>query len=178
MRIPNTAVLPEKHVILTVDEVILDLNQRYFSRINVKMAYHQFEIEEASRPITAFATHMDVFRYKRLLFGLKSASEHYQKTIQQILQGCEGVKNISDDLIIHGSNLKQHDECLFAVLDKLKQSGLTLNKEKCQFRLNKLIFMGHVLSDKGVSITEERSKALMEARRPESVSEVDHSWDW
>ena len=173
MRIPNTAVLPEKHVIPTVDEVILDLNQSsYFSRIDVKMAYHQLEIEEASRPITAFATHMGVFRYKRLLFGLKSASEHYQKTIQQILQGCEGVKNISDDLIIHGSNIKQHDERLFAVLDKLKQSGLTLNKEKCQFRLNKLVFMGHVLSDKGVSITEERSKALMEARRPESVSEV------
>ena len=75
-------------------------------------------------------------------------------------------------MIIHGSNLKQHDERLFAVLDKLKQSGLTLNKEKCQFRLNKLVFIGHVLSDKGVSITEERSKALMEARRPESVSEV------
>ena len=93
MRIPNTAVLPEKHVIPTVDEVILDLNQSsYFSRIDVKMAYHQLEIEEASRPITAFATHMGVFRYKRLLFGLKSASEHYQKTIQQILQGCEGVK--------------------------------------------------------------------------------------
>ena len=110
--------------------------------------------------------------------GLKSASEHYQKTIQQILQGCEGVKNISDDLIIHGSNLKQHDERLFAVLDKLKQSGLTLNKEKCQFRLNKLVFMGHVLSDKGVSITEERSKALMEARRPESVSEVRSFMDW
>ena len=173
MRIPNATVLPEKHVIPTVDEVILDLNQSsYFSRIDVKMAYHQLEIEEASRPITAFATHMGVFRYKRLLFGLKSASEHCQKTIQQILQGCEGVKNISDDLIIHGSNLKQPDERLFAVLDKLKQSGLTLNKEKCQFRLNKLVFMGHVLSDKGVSITEERSKALMEARRPESVSEV------
>ena len=58
-------------------------------------------------------------------FGLKSAIEHYQKTIQQILQGCEGVKNISNDLIIHGNKLKQHDERLFAVLDKLKQSGLT-----------------------------------------------------
>ena len=93
MQIPNTAVLQEKHVIPTVDKVILDLNQSsYFSWIDVKMAYHQLEIEEASRPITAFATHMDVFRYKRLLFGLKSASEHYQKTMQQILRGCEGVK--------------------------------------------------------------------------------------
>ena len=73
---------------------------------------------------------------------------------------------ISDDLIIHGGNLKQHVECLFAVLDMLKQSGLT------HFRLNKLIFMGHVLSNKGVSITEKRSKALMKAHRPESVSEV------
>ena len=99
-------------VIPTVDEVILDLNQiSYFSQINMKMANHQLEIEEASRPITAFVTRMGVFRNKIPLFGIKSASKHCQKTIQQILQGCEGVKNISDDLIIHGSNLKQHEEC-------------------------------------------------------------------
>lgn len=49
---------------------------------------------------------------------------------------------------------------------------MTFNKEKCQLRLRKLEFMGHVLSDKGIDPTREKVKAIVEARPPTNASEV------
>ena len=69
------------------------------------------------------------------MFGVTSAPEKYQKIVSDILQGCEGVKNIADDVIIHGCGIEQHDKNLLAVLNRLRQCGLTLNRSKSQFRL-------------------------------------------
>jgi hypothetical protein len=111
---------------------LYDLNEStIFSKLDIKWTYHQLEIEESSRYITCFGTHVGVFRYKRLLFGLKSASEHYQKTLQQeLIHGCEGLQNISDDIIVHGKNKEEHDARLHQIMQKIAEKGLTLNKEK------------------------------------------------
>ena len=49
--------------------------------------------------------------------------------------------NIADDLIIHGRGEEQHDKRLLAVLDRLRETGLTLNEDKCEFRLSRLIMV-------------------------------------
>ena len=163
-----------KHQIPKIEEVIYDMNQStVFTKLDIKWAYHQLMIEEESRVMTTFTTHKGVFRYKRLLFGLKSASEHYQKVIQQeVLEGCEGAQNISDDIIVHGTDRAQHDEKLRKVLQRIPEKGLTLNKDKCQFRMTQLVFMGHVLSALGVSIEEAKVQAVKNARKPENAAEV------
>ena len=79
------------------------------------------------------------------MFGISSAPEKYQQVIQQILQGIEGVNNISDDIIVRGATHDQHDERLRKVMMRVRECGLTLNLEKCQFSMNQLTFMGHVL---------------------------------
>ena len=87
------------------------------------MGYHQIELDEKSRIITTFVTHRGLYRYKRLVFGIYSASEIYQHLIQQVLQGCEGVRNISDDIVIYGKNHKEHNMCLEKVLQRLQDKG-------------------------------------------------------
>ena len=66
------------------------------------------------------------------MFGVTSAPEKYQQIIQGILRNCDGVANISDDLIIHGKDLEEHDKRLYVLLDRLKEVGQALNKGKCE----------------------------------------------
>jgi hypothetical protein len=66
----------------TVDEVIQVLNQsKVFSKLDIRLAYHQIELTPDSREITAFMTHKGVYRYKRLMFGVNCAPEMYNKVI-------------------------------------------------------------------------------------------------
>ena len=89
-----------------------------------------------------------------------------------MLQGCDGAQNISDDIIVYGANREQHDKRLKQVLTQLQENGLTLNKDKCKFYMPQVIFMGLVLSEKGIGPTQEKVKAVVDAREPENVSEV------
>ena len=143
-----------------------------FSKLDIKWGYHQLELTPESREITTFAVHNGVYRYKRLLFGVSSASEQYQHEIANVLAGIEGVENISDDVIVHARDQATHDKSLHAVMTRLSQCGLTLNPDKCQFNMDKLVFMGILLSQKGIGPTEERVRAIVEAREPENASEV------
>ena len=88
------------------------------------------------------------------------------------LQGCNGIANIADDLIVHGIDLEAHDKNLHAVLKRLREKGLTLNGEKCRFRLPKLTFFGHDLSSEGVTPSEEKIAAVVNAQAPKNASEV------
>ena len=86
--------------------------------------------------------------------------------------GCEGAHNIADDIIVHGSSVQEHDERLKAVLKRLIEKELTLNKEKCQFRMSELTFMGYLLSTRGIGPTESRVEAVKNAREPRNAGEV------
>ena len=169
----NEAIIRERYPIPTVDEVLQSLNQStVFSKLDLKWGYHQLELHPDSRSITTFITHCGLFQYKRLMFGVRSAPEVYQHVIQLALSDCEGVANISDDILVHGKTTKEHDERLKRVLEKLKEKNLTLNAEKCKFHMTKLVFMGLMLTTKGIGPTEEKVKAIVEARERQNVSEV------
>ena len=135
------------------------------------MGFHEIELDEKSRDITTIISQVGLFRY-RLSFGITSAPEKYQKFVLDILQGCSGVKNISDNLIIHRKGIQEHRHDLFTVLERLEACGLILNGDKCQFYLPKLTFFGHNLSRSGISPSEEKVSAIRNALPPQNVSEV------
>jgi hypothetical protein len=137
---------------------------RVFSKLDLKWGFHQLELSVVSCDITTFVTHNGLYRYKRLMFGVSSAPELYQHTIQQVLQGCKGAQNMSDDIIVHGKDTEEHDKRLEAVIERLGGRGLTLNEDKCRFRLPRLEFLGHVLSDEGLKPAEAKVKAVLDAR--------------
>ena len=73
---------------------------------------------------------------------------------------------------MHGEGVKEHDEHLYAVLNRIRECGLTLNGKKCQFRLPKLTFFWHDLSRSGVQPSEEKVAAIRNAEPPQNASEV------
>lgn len=95
------------------------------------------------------------------MFGINSASELYQRIIQQSLHGCEGVA--SDDIIFHGKDAREHDERLWRVLERLREKNLTLNAEKCRFHMTQMVFMGLVLTSNGIGPAKHKVKAIVEA---------------
>ena len=172
MRRANEAIIRERYQIPTVDEVLHNLNQStVFSKLDLKWGYHQLELHPDSRSITTFTTHCGLYRYKRLMFGMNSAPEVYQHVIQKTLQGCEGVANISDDIIVHGRSTEEHNKRLQQVLERLKKTKMTLNAEKCKFHMTQLVFVGLVPTDKGIGPTEDKGKAIADAREPQNASE-------
>ena len=173
MRRANQGATRERYPIPTVDEVIQDLNQsKVFSKLDILLAYHQIELTPDSREITAFMTHKGVYRYKRLMFGINCASEMYNKVMNQVFQGLEGAKNMFDDVFVHGATKEDYDKRLEDILKRLQEKELTLNIDKCNFNMDKIEFMGHMLSAHGIGVSQSKVDAVVQARRPESTSEV------
>lgn len=171
MRQANKAILRERHVTPTMEDIIHDLNgAKWFSKLDLSHAFNQLELTPESRYITCFSTHVGLFRYKRLNFGLSCASEMFQETLSQVLTGITGVKNICDDIICYGNTQEQHDASLMAVIQRLHESGLTLNKSKCEFNKHELSFYGHIFGEFGVRVSPTKIDAVRKMSRPESVS--------
>ena len=103
--------------------------------MDLKWGFHQILLAEESKDVTTLVTHRGLYRYTRLMFGVTSAPEKYQQIIRDVLRGCEGVINITDDVAIHGNDVEQNNERLFVVLNRLKEVGLTLNGHKSGFSL-------------------------------------------
>jgi len=64
---------------------------------------------------------------------------------------------------VHGSSGTEHDQRLEKVIIRLRESGFTLNRDKCQFRISKLVFMGHVLLERGIGPADVKVKPVVEA---------------
>ncbi len=142
MREANAAIQREKHPIPTIEEVILDLNgATVFSTLDLKAGYHQFELHPESRYITTFSTHSGLYQYKRLMFGVNAASEIFQNAVSQTLAGLPGCRNLSDDIIIYGKTQTEHDQNLKAVLQRLRECNMRLNKAKCAFSQRQVAFL-------------------------------------
>ena len=173
MRLPNQAIERERHPQPTIDDLITDLNgARYFSKLDLNSAYHQLELDESSRYITTFTTHKGLFQYKRLNFGTSSASEIFQNTMQNVLSGIPGCRNISDDIIIFGGTKEEHDTTLRKVFEVTKQRNLRFTFDKCQFDQHELEFFGYIFSDRGISPSPVKVQAVKACAVPTNASEV------
>ena len=89
-------------------------------------------LNEENYPITTFVTHRGLYGYKRIMFGLSSGPEKYQKVISDALNNCVGVANIADDIIVHGKGQKEQDRKLDTVLCMQSVCGLTLHEKPHQ----------------------------------------------
>ena len=172
-RQPNLAITRERHPIPTVEELMEDMTgASVFSKIDLRAGYHQIELAEESRDVTTFCTHDGLYRYKRLPFGISSASEVFQNAIQQTLQNLKGVRNIADDVIVWGSTQEDHDRNLEALFKRLDESGLTLNEKKCEYNQPSLWFYGYILSKDGLSADPKKVDAILKTSIPRNASQL------
>ena len=97
--------LKEKnHVTPTVDDFVYGLNgATVFSKLDLTSAYHQIELDEQSRSITTFATHVGLKRYTRFNYGTNSAAEIFDNLVRQLISDITGTLNVADDIIVFGT---------------------------------------------------------------------------
>lgn len=105
-------------------------------------------------------------QYTRLMFGVNCAPEKFQKLMERILSGLPGVKNAFDDLLVWGKDQAEHDERLAAVLDRLKEYRVLLNKDKCIFGAKEVPFLGHVLFPGGMRLARSKVEAIQKFAPP------------
>lgn len=143
-----------------------------FSKLDLQKEYHQLELEPECRYITVFSTHVGLFQYKRLNFGIASAAELFQNLIRSKIHDIQGAINVSDDILIHACKDDTHDKALRKTLKRLKDNNLTLNGNKCEFKKPQVIFYGHLFQGTGVSIDPNKVKAVQGMSAPATAEEV------
>lgn len=130
------------------------------------------EISTDSRPITTFITRKGLYRYTRLMFGIACAPEKFQKIMEMILAGCEGCLNYMDDIIIYGESREQLKIRVNKVLKRLIDYDVLLNDSKCIFEATELDFLGHTLSENGITPTHNKIEAVQKFRPPSNAEET------
>ncbi|XP_034023519.1 uncharacterized protein K02A2.6-like [Thalassophryne amazonica] len=155
----NEYIYRERHILPAVDETLAKLaGATVFSKLDATAGFWQVPLHPQSVPLTTFITPFGRYCYKRLPFGISSAPEHFQKWLTPMVTGLEGTVCHADDILVFGSTREQHDQRLHRVLVWLLEEGLTLNK--CQFAVNKVMFLGHIISTGGIEADPGKIKAI------------------
>ena len=115
-----------------IDDIFAKLARgQKFTKIDLKQAYHQMEVEEGSQEYWTVNTPQGLYQYNCLVFGITSASAISQRAINQVLDRVEGTSCILDDMIITCKDDQEH-------LDHLEEVGLWANHEKYEFFQKKI----------------------------------------
>ena len=88
-----------------------------------------------------------------------------------MLSGLPGVIVYIDDTVVFGDS-NSHNKHLEAVLKKITEYGLKLNKRKCEFRKSEVKFLGRKISSSGIGMDEEKLEAIQQLKPPNNVTEL------
>jgi len=139
----NLNVCREQHILPSVENTLAQLGgAKYFSKLDANSGFWQIELDPKSSKLTMFITPFGRYQFNRLLFGITSAPEHFQRHMNEILGDLEGAVCLIDDILIYGRTQAEHDQRLLAVLSHICKAGLTLNREKCVFNTISINFLG------------------------------------
>ena len=75
-----------------------------------------------------------------------------------------------DDILIVAKTEEEHDQLLERTLERLEKAGVRLSREKCEFRLSQLMYLGHQIDTTGIHPTSEKVQAIKEALVPQNIS--------
>ena len=122
-----------------------------------------------------FNTLWGKYRWLRLPFGLKIASDVFQERLDRVLRLLEGVHGIADDILTHGETKIQHDGRLLTLLETVRMNNLSLSPDKIQFKSTDCKFFGHRLTPEGLKLDPEKVKAIVQMPPPQSIQSLQSS---
>lgn len=163
----NKAILRQHCSIPTVDEVLCKLaSKKIFTVLDEKDGYWQVKLDKESSLLCTFNTPWGRYRFKRLPFGIKSASEVFRQRNCETFGDIAGVHVIAGDMIIAVSPEKEHDEILYKVITRANKADFKFNKDNIQYKVSSVKYMGHVVSSDGVSVDDAKVKAIVDMPLP------------
>lgn len=162
-----------KYPLPRIDDLISSLNgAKYFAKIDLRNAFGQISLNEKSRKLCVISTHVGLFAYKVLPFGLSTSPAIFMQVISAVVGGLRNVRVFLDDLLLYGSSKEELFSICESVLSKLSDCGLTINENKCSFLETEIEYLGFRISQKGIMPLENKIYAITRMGVPKNVSEL------
>src|SRR3954464_7986760 len=171
----NLATIKNKYPLPRINDLYDQLaGSAVFSKMDLRLGYHQIRIRKEDIPKTAFTTRYGLYEYTVMSFGLTNAPATFSRLMNSIFMEYldRFVVIYLDDILIYSKNEEEHAEHLRLVFMKLREHRLYAKFSKCEFWLPEVTYLGHVISAKGMALNPERVQAVLDWTPPESVKQV------
>lgn len=147
---------------------------KYYSTLDLAQGYHQVPMNPSDREKTAFSTDKGHYEFLRMPFGLKGAPGTFQRLMNKVLAGLNGLKAFVylDDIIIYAKDLTDHSQKLRDIFDRLRRYNLKLQPLKCEFLRKEVTYLGHLITDEGVKPDPQKIECVRNFPVPTNVKEV------
>ncbi|KAH9658749.1 Endonuclease [Citrus sinensis] len=171
----NKVTVRNKYPLPRIDDLFDQLQGAHvFSKIDLRSGYHQLRIKEADVPKTAFRTRYGHYEFLVMPFELTNAPAAFMDLMNRVFRPYldRFVIVFIDDILVYSRSQEEHEEHLRTILQTLRQKQLYAKFSKCEFWLDKVVFLGHVISAEGIYVDPQKIEAVVNWERPTNVTEV------
>uniref|UniRef100_A0A2N9I7U4 RNA-directed DNA polymerase n=1 Tax=Fagus sylvatica TaxID=28930 RepID=A0A2N9I7U4_FAGSY len=171
----NRVTIKNKYPLPRIDDLFDQLQgAQVFSKIDLRSGYHQLKIKSEDIPKTAFRTRYGHYEFLVMPFGLTNAPAVFMDLMNRVFHEYldRFVIVFIDDILVYSKSLEEHEDHLRIVLQILRDKKLYAKLKKCEFWLNQVVFLGHVVSKDGITVDPSKIEAVVSWDRPTNVSEV------
>lgn len=158
-----------------IEEILDQLgHSKYFTTLDLASGFHQIQMKPEDVPKTAFSTPSGHYEFLRMPFGLKNAPATFQRLMTVALSGLQGLQCFIylDDVVIFASTVEEHSQRLCNIFERLRNNNLLLQPDKCEFMHKEVAYLGHIISDKGISPNPEKVKAIKDYPIPQNPKQI------
>lgn len=173
----NSITIPISHPLPRIEDVFDALGESHakvFSTLDLNSAYFQIALDPETRHKASFITHEGVFEFLRMPFGLRNAPMSFQLLMSVVLRGLNWkfVLCYIDDILVFSPDFETHIKHLGEVFQRLRDAKLTLKPSKCKFCVDKIMFLGHIISEKGVQVDPSKTDKVQNFPVPKTQKEL------
>ncbi|GJS32074.1 putative reverse transcriptase domain-containing protein [Tanacetum coccineum] len=171
----NRITIRNRYPLPRIDDLFDQLQgAKYFSKIDLRSGYHQLRVREQDISKTAFRTRYGHYEFLVMPFGLTNAPAVFMDLMNRIFHEYldKFVIVFIDDILVYSKSEEEHERHLRIVLEILRQKKLYAKFLKCEFWLQQVTFLGHIVSADGIIMDPSKVEAITKWPRPTTVTEV------
>lgn len=171
----NKVTIKNKYPLPRIDDLFDQLQgARVFSKIDLHSGYHQLKVRKEDIEKTAFRTRYGHYEFIVMPFGVTNAPAAFMDLMNRVFKRYldDFVIVFIDDILIYSESEEQHAEHLQIVLQTLKEHKLYAKFKKCEFWIDEVVFLGHVINSKGIAVDSQKIEAIVKWPKPMTVTEV------
>ena len=171
----NKVTIRNKYPLPRIDDLFNQLQgAQVFSKIDLRSGYHQLRVKEDDIPKTTFQTRYGHYKFLMMPFGLTNAPAVFMDLMNRVFHEYldRFVIVFIDDILVYSKSQEEHEEHLRMVLQILRDKKLYAKLKKCEFWLNQVVFLGHVISRDGITVDPSKIEAIVNWDVPTNVSVV------